>query len=144
MWVLNLGAPVKVAKLDEEQAIEQGAQILGEVVIFGIAAACLVADYIRSSRKETAKEAAHQARLHVMENNIQELGIISAEQDAQIKELTRAVMALKPKNIKVSDYVPHEIKLDFKRDESSSVIQISPAVDPSKSQPAPDSKREKK
>ncbi|OWA51899.1 putative OPA3-like protein [Hypsibius exemplaris] len=113
MWVLNLGGPVKVAKLNQDQAIEQGAEILGETVIFGIAALCLVLDYMRSSRKEAAKEIAAQERLKKMENGILEIGMLSERQDAQIRELTRAVMALKPKNIKLQEYVPQQVKIEF-------------------------------
>lgn len=142
MWVLNIGQPVKVAKLNEEQAIEQGAQILGEVVIFSIAAVCLIADYIRSSRKEAAKEAAHLARLSVMENGIQELGLLSEKQEAQIRELTRAVLAMKPpKNIKIADYVPSEVKLDFKRIDDTASSYSSALMDNQKQQPTNDGKQ---
>jgi hypothetical protein len=103
LWVLNLGGPVKVAKLNEEQAIEQGAEILGEFVIFSIAALCLVLDYVRSSRKE---------RLKKMENGIFEIGMLSERQDAQIRELTRAVLAMKPKTPNLKEYVPQPITLE--------------------------------
>lgn len=113
MWVLNLGGPVKVAKLNEEQAIEQGAEILGETVIFGIAAVCLILDYMRSARKEAAKELAAQERLKKMENGILEIGMLSERQDAQIRELTRALLVLKPKNVNLKEYVPQQVKIEF-------------------------------
>ncbi|XP_055352484.1 putative OPA3-like protein CG13603 [Paramacrobiotus metropolitanus] len=135
MWMLNLGQPVKVAKLNEEQAIEQGAQILGEMIIFSIAALCLIADYIRSSRKEQAREAAHEARLFAMENSIVDLGMAIEKQDAQIRELTRVCVALKPKNVKVPEYKPlAPIRLDFRREMESVGVQVDP---PSDARPKP-------
>jgi len=38
MWSMNLGRPVSVAKLNENMAIELGAELLGEGIIFTVAA----------------------------------------------------------------------------------------------------------
>lgn len=47
MWVLNLGAPVKIPPLSEQMAIELGANFLSEVIIFSIGAGLLVFEYMR-------------------------------------------------------------------------------------------------
>lgn len=47
MWVMNLGRPVEIPKLNEQMAIELGANLLGEGIIFSIAAGILCAEYIR-------------------------------------------------------------------------------------------------
>ncbi|GAU89643.1 hypothetical protein RvY_02172-1 [Ramazzottius varieornatus] len=126
MWVLNLGSPVKVAKLNEAQAIEQGAEILGETVIFGIAVACLFAEYVRSSRKEAVKEAAAQERLRIMEDGIVEVGMLVQRQDAQIRELTRALLTMKPKNVKIPDYAPHAVIVQRESEDAPTVIRVEP------------------
>lgn len=38
MWSMNLGKPVNIPKLNENMAIELGAELVGEGVIFTIAA----------------------------------------------------------------------------------------------------------
>lgn len=47
MWALNLGKPVSVPQLNEAMAIELGANLLGEVIIFTIGAGLLMFEYIR-------------------------------------------------------------------------------------------------
>ena len=46
----------KVPKLNEEKAIEEGAQLLSEIIILGIAAGLVTFEYNRSSKKEEAKQ----------------------------------------------------------------------------------------
>lgn len=47
MWILNLGKPVNIPVLNEAQAIELGANLLGEAIIFLIAAGVLINEYNR-------------------------------------------------------------------------------------------------
>lgn len=47
MWALNLGKPTNVPQLNETMAIELGANLLGEVIIFTIGAGLLIFEYIR-------------------------------------------------------------------------------------------------
>lgn len=47
MWALNLGKPVNVPQLNETMAIELGANLLGEVIIFTIGSGILIFEYIR-------------------------------------------------------------------------------------------------
>ena len=53
---MGLGKPKNVHKLSQEMAIELGAEMLGEFIIFGIAAGTLLVEYHRSSAKEEIKE----------------------------------------------------------------------------------------
>lgn len=47
MWILNLGKPVNVPELSETVAIELGANLLGEGIIFSIGAGLLIFEYRR-------------------------------------------------------------------------------------------------
>lgn len=47
MWILNLGKPVNIPVLNEQMAIELGANLLSESIIFIIAAVILVSEYNR-------------------------------------------------------------------------------------------------
>nr|CAD7425592.1 unnamed protein product [Timema monikensis] len=75
-------------------AIELGANLLGEGIIFIVAAGVIFLEYARSSRKEAAKEAALKDELSTLSYTIQELYFQTEKQDAQIRELLRAVSEL--------------------------------------------------
>lgn len=47
MWVLNLGKPVHIPVLNEAMAIELGANLLGETIVFSIAALLVIMEYNR-------------------------------------------------------------------------------------------------
>ncbi|XP_056635298.1 putative OPA3-like protein CG13603 [Diorhabda sublineata] len=89
MWILNLGKPVNIPVLNEAMAIELGANLLGEGIIFLIAAGMVVFEYNRSSRKEAAKEEAKAKEMYDLKNTITELFMQTEEQGAQLRELTR-------------------------------------------------------
>lgn len=101
MWVMNLGKPVNIPKLNEAMAIELGASLLGEAIIFLIAAGLLIAEYARQVRKETAKEAIRQEEMSNIQYTIQEMYFQVEWQDAQIRELLRAVTDLESKVVKL-------------------------------------------
>jgi len=47
MWALNMGGRVNVPPLNEAMAIELGANLLGEFIIFSIGAGLLIFEYSR-------------------------------------------------------------------------------------------------
>lgn len=47
MWAMNLGKPANIPKLNEAMAIELGANLLGECVIYVIGAGLLIFEYVR-------------------------------------------------------------------------------------------------
>jgi len=89
MWSMNLGKPVNIPKLNEAQAIEFGAELIGETVIFGIATLVLVAEYVRSSRKEAAKEEERKQEVEQMQSDLKNLYMTNASLEAQVRELVR-------------------------------------------------------
>ncbi|KEP64341.1 UNVERIFIED_CONTAM: optic atrophy 3 protein (opa3) protein [Hammondia hammondi] len=78
----NKAAPVR--KLNETKAIELGATVFGEFVIFGVAAVALGFEYRRSLMKEAAKERELLERLYVLEAQILQL---QAENDRVLQSL---------------------------------------------------------
>ncbi|KAG8321018.1 Optic atrophy 3 protein [Homalodisca vitripennis] len=101
LWVLNLGKPVKVPKLNEAMAIELGASLLGEFIIFLIAAGLLLAEYTRQTRKETAKEIARQEEIYKIQLTVKELNFQTERQDTQIRELLETISDLEKRVSKV-------------------------------------------
>lgn len=73
MRMLNLGKPREVQKLDEQAAIELGADLLGETVIFVVAAATLTAEYMRQSRNAAKAAQELEERWSTVESKIHEL-----------------------------------------------------------------------
>lgn len=52
MWSLNLGRPAIIPQLNEKMAIELGAKLLGELLLFAIPAVLIVLEYIRYKLKK--------------------------------------------------------------------------------------------
>jgi hypothetical protein len=112
MWALNLGKPIAVPKLNQgtiifiqdpliifhrhslsllAMAIELGANLLGETVIFTIGAAVLIFEYQRSARKEVLKEQLLIQEKMELQATLNELAFQCERYDTQIRELTRVI-----------------------------------------------------
>lgn len=94
MYVMNLGKPTKVAKLNETMAIELGANLIGELIIFSIAGGCLIFEYNRQTTKEAKKEEIRQMQIVKFTDDIQALYNTTLQQEAQINYLQNAVNQL--------------------------------------------------
>lgn len=109
MWALNLGKPTTVPVLNEAMAIELGANLLGEIIIFTIGAGLLLLEYQRQVRKEENKEEmAIQEKLE-LQATINELIFQVQRQDTQIREMARVVADLESKSSwkpKILDELP--------------------------------------
>ncbi|XP_073944699.1 optic atrophy 3 protein homolog [Choristoneura fumiferana] len=91
MWILNLGRPVNIPVLSQEMAIELGANLLGESVIFFIGAGLLIIEYNRQSKKETAKEEKRIAELSHITSTITDLYFTVQQQQTQLREMERII-----------------------------------------------------
>ncbi|XP_070502598.1 putative OPA3-like protein CG13603 isoform X2 [Chironomus tepperi] len=94
MLALNLGKPTAVPKLTEAMAIELGANLLGETIIFAIGAGLLILEYQRQSRKELLKEQMIMQEKMELQATLNELAFQAERQDTQIRELTRVIADL--------------------------------------------------
>ncbi|XP_066598274.1 optic atrophy 3 protein homolog [Prorops nasuta] len=118
MYIMNLGKPTKVAKLNETMAIELGANLLGEIIIFSLAGGCLMFEYNRQTSKEAKKEEARLANLQEIQDNIQTLQNQYLTQAAEIRYLVSSLQEL----AKISNYKlpPYPIEKDQAEASSSS------------------------
>ncbi|XP_076638033.1 optic atrophy 3 protein homolog [Colletes latitarsis] len=94
MYIMNLGKPTKVAKLNEAMAIELGANLIGEVIIFSVAGGCLILEYNRQVAKETKKEEIRLIQVEKFTNDIENLNKITSQQEAEIQYLLEAIKSL--------------------------------------------------
>ncbi|CAG2178685.1 unnamed protein product, partial [Oppiella nova] len=95
MKLLGLGKPSQVQKLNEQMAIDLGAELLGEAIIFSAAALTLVAEYVRQSRKAAAEAVVVEERWTTAESRIEELEFLVDKQAMEVRELTRLLYATK-------------------------------------------------
>lgn len=98
MWAMNLGKPTNVPVLNEAMAIELGANLLGEIVIFTIGAGLLLLEYQRQVRKEATKEEMVMQEKLELQATINELIFQVQRQDTQIREMARVVADLESKS----------------------------------------------
>lgn len=94
---MNLGKPTKVAKLNEQMAIELGASLMGEVIIFSVAGGCLVLEYNRQVAKEAKKEEIRQMQLQKFTDDIQALYETTNQQEAELEYLRTSLVELAKK-----------------------------------------------
>merc|ERR1719410_345443 len=85
MAALNLGTGkvTKVPKLSESQAVQQGAEILSEIIILSIASAILIYEYTKSKEKEEAKEDKVKADREAIKNKKYDLELKEEKQSDQ-------------------------------------------------------------
>lgn len=98
MYLMNLGKPTKVAKLNEQMAIELGASLMGEIIIFSVAGGCLVLEYNRQAAKEAKKEELRQMQLQKFTDDIQALYETTVKQEAELEYLKISVEELAKKS----------------------------------------------
>lgn len=94
MWSMNLGKPIHVPQLNDTMAIELGANLLGESIIFVIGAGVLIFEYVRSSKKEALKEETNNVEKKRLELELNDLAFRLEMQDTQIREMQRLTAEL--------------------------------------------------
>lgn len=75
-------------------AIELGANLLGEVVIFVVGAGVLLFEYNRQSNKEHLKEQMIMQEKAELQAMLNELAFQAERQDTQIREMSRIIADL--------------------------------------------------
>lgn len=91
MYFMNLGTAGKVKPLSETMAIELGSNLLGEGIIFVVAAVLLLLEYNRQVRKEQAKEEVRLQETEDLNNVIRDLSLMTEQHSAELRRLTYLV-----------------------------------------------------
>ncbi|XKL62389.1 hypothetical protein PGB90_002222 [Kerria lacca] len=131
MWMLNMGKPDSIPQLNEQMAIELGANLLGETIVFVSAATIILMEYVRQARKEMTKEAARLEEIDSINNKIRDLSFQLESQDTHIRRLMHMIAELESNAIKIPWKGPmkhskddkHEFKVT--KEEASSFISKS-------------------
>ncbi|KAL8590357.1 hypothetical protein ACOMHN_006473 [Nucella lapillus] len=96
--IMGLGKAKRVHKLTDEMAIELGAEMLGEFIVFVVAAGTICMEYLRSKTKDALKEENGRHEVLMMKQRLEDLDLMTRVHDAKIRELQRTVDALDTEN----------------------------------------------
>lgn len=94
-YFMNVGTAGKVKPLSELAAIELGSDLFGETIIFSIAAAVMLSEYNRQSRKEQAKENVRLKEREKLYGVISDLKSRAEQNNAEIQRIARIIDDLK-------------------------------------------------
>ena len=89
MRILGLGLATSIPKLNEQKAIDTGAQLLSELVILSIASSVLFFEYQRQMEKEDMKQVALDMDRNNLKKMIGNLELQVKDQSSRIHELGR-------------------------------------------------------
>ena len=91
MRLMGLSGPDKVQPLSEQAAVDVGAELLGETLVFGVAVTLMYLEYNRGKKKEEMKEQEQNDKLLELQTQLKELELLVDTNAAQVRELTRLV-----------------------------------------------------
>jgi len=130
MWSMNLGKPVNIPKLTESTAIDLGAELVGEGIMFLTAAVLLILEYARSSRKEALKESQRVMEMSQIKKDLKDLYEEKARQDAQITELVRILglqqpdTSFSPKPISQAEIPEHHRDINLSHEDTGAMATL--------------------
>lgn len=101
--LLNLGKPKEVVKLNEQAAIDLGAELIGETTIFLIASATIIAEYARQTRKYNDEKAALELRWMQMEAKVNDIEEELELSKKQANDIAKKLNKLESSNTGVDD-----------------------------------------
>ena len=103
MRILGLGLATSIPKLNEQKAIETGAQLLSELIILSIASSILFLEYQRQMEKEDLKQSALDKEKSDLKEKVANLEVQVNRQSSCISELERLSCHLKEELAKSQD-----------------------------------------
>ncbi len=97
MRLMGVVGATEVQPLKEEKAVELGAEILGEMFLYGIAAGFLVFEYYRGVRKERAQESGQDTRITELYGQVEKLSRDMEDVRTELRSLEQSISSKKPK-----------------------------------------------
>ncbi|ESO85426.1 hypothetical protein LOTGIDRAFT_210779 [Lottia gigantea] len=96
--LLGLGKAKHIEKLSETMAVELGADLLGEFIIYSVGALIIYLEYSRSASKEEAKEQSMIQKDLILERRLQEQGLMIEKLHSEVREMQRFIGDLDSRN----------------------------------------------
>lgn len=94
MSLMGWTKKVEVKPLSDEAAVTLGSELLGELIIFGVALGTLLFEYKRSQNKDQKKEEIQNQKLSSLQEQINEIGLMLKSQTIKQIELEKQVELL--------------------------------------------------
>ena len=91
--VMGLAGPAKVRPLEEEVAMETGADLLGEIIVFGFSVTVIALEYARQQRKEARRE---QNQSDQIGNLLDKVEVLTKRMDNLDQQLAEVKNRTKP------------------------------------------------
>ncbi|XP_065661799.1 optic atrophy 3 protein homolog [Hydra vulgaris] len=93
---------VEVKPLNEDAAVSLGAEMVGEFVIFSLAAICVILQVVYSKRSEKRKEEALNNKLVSLQEQILQLNVEKSEFKQEISNLKESILLLKSVKVELN------------------------------------------
>ena len=97
MQLMGHKGKIEVEPLKENAAVDLGAEMLGEVVVFSIGVAVLYAEYRRQKRGENREENKHQENFRNLQSKVEELALCVEKQNKEIEQLNKFLLKIDDK-----------------------------------------------
>ena len=97
MRLMGHKGKIEVEPLKENAAVDLGAEMLGEVVVFSIGVAVLYAEYRRQKRGENREENKHQENFRNLQSKVEELALCVEKQNKEIEQLNKFLLKIDDK-----------------------------------------------
>jgi len=127
LQLMGLGKVSAVKPLSDEIAVELAADMLGEMVVFGVACGCLLFEYKRQERKVAGKEDVQNTRLKQLEANISSIALDIEEQNARLRDIQRSLAGGRkiPDSFRRSLLPPDDLPDQLVDTKISTVLQVN-------------------
>ena len=102
MRLMGHEGKIEVKPLKENAAVDLGAEMLGEVVVFSIGVAVLYAEYRRQKRSENREENKHQENFRNLQSKVENLALCVEMQSIAMDQLNECLLKINDKVSKIN------------------------------------------
>ena len=92
MRTMGAKGKIEAPRMTEETAVELGAELLGEFVVYGIASASLLYEYVRSSRREQQRQESQEDDMQNLTNRVKQLELKLDAKSVELRELNERLL----------------------------------------------------
>ena len=92
----------KIARLTDDEAVELGADVWSELVVYSLACLTVYLEHVRLSKNKTKQAETQEERLNRLEEHISELEVVCDKQQTEMSKMTALTMELHQKLDNVS------------------------------------------
>ena len=84
----------KIARLTDDEAVELGADVWSELVVYSLACLTVYLEHVRLSKNKTKQAETQEERLNRLEEHISELEVVCDKHQTEMSKMTALTMEL--------------------------------------------------